>query len=130
MIQANEIQSLEQLPKAMLKLFREIDDLKYLVKNILQSNEDAADRWMNVDQLIDYLPGKPSKQTVYCWVNDGVIPHHKPSKCRLAFRKSEIDKWLGIERVVYSGDLDDDDYRPLLPKSACGTTINRRGGYK
>ncbi|MCR5660122.1 MAG: helix-turn-helix domain-containing protein [Bacteroidales bacterium] len=130
MIQASEIQTLEQLPKAVFKLFREIDDVKYLIKSIAEANEQSADRWMNVDQLIDYLPGKPSKQTVYCWVNSGTIPHHKPSQGRLAFRKSEIDKWLGIERLVYNNDLEEEENKPLLPKKACGSTISRKGGYK
>ena len=116
MIQASEIQTLEQLPKAVFKLFREIDDVKFLIKSIAEANEQSADRWMNVDQLIDYLPGKPSKQTVYCWVNSATIPHHKPSQGRLAFRKSEIDKWLGIERLVYNNDLEEEENKPLLPK--------------
>ena len=130
MIQASEIQTLEQLPKAVFNLFREIDDVKFLIKSIAEANEQSADRWMNVDQLIDYLPGKPSKQTVYCWVNSGTIPHHKPSQGRLAFRKSEIDKWLGIERLVYNNDLEEEENKPLLPKKACGSTISRKGGYK
>ena len=130
MIQASEIQTLEQLPKAVFKLFREIDDVKFLIKSIAEANEQSADRWMNVDQLIEYLPGKPSKQTVYCWVNSATIPHHKPSQGRLAFRKSEIDKWLGIERLVYNNDLEEEENKPLLPKKACGSTISRKGGYK
>ena len=130
MIQASEIQTLEQLPKAVFKLFREIDDVKYLIKSIAEANEQSADRWMIVDQLIDYLPGKPSKQTVYCWVNSGTIPHHKPSQGRLAFRKSEIDKWLGIERLVYNNAREEEENKPLLPKKACGSTISRKGGYK
>ena len=130
MIQASEIQTLEQLPKAVFKLFREIDDVKFLIKSIAEANEQSADRWMNVDQLIDYLPGKPSKQTVYCWVNSATIPRHKPSQGRLAFRKSEIDKWLGIERLVYNNDLEEEENKPLLPKKACGSTISRKGGYK
>ena len=104
--------------------------MKFLIKSIAEANEQSADRWMNVDQLIDYLPGKPSKQTVYCWVNSGTIPHHKPSQGRLAFRKSEIDKWLGIERLVYNNDLEEEENKPLLPKKACGSTISRKGGYK
>ena len=130
MIQASEIQTLEQLPKAVFKLFREIDDVKFLIKSIAEANEQSADRWMNVDQLIEYLPGKPSKQTVYCWVNSATIPHHKPSQGRLAFRKSEIDKWLGIETLVYNNNLEEEENKPLLPKKACGSTISRKGGYK
>lgn len=130
MIQQNEIQTIEQMPKAIFRLFREIDDVKYLVKSIIELKEQSADRWMNVNELIEYLPGKPSKQTVYCWVNSGSIPHHKPSPGRLNFRKSEIDKWLGIEQMIFNGDLDDEERETLLPKTACGDVINRKGGYK
>ena len=38
MIQASEIQTLEQLPKAVFKLFREIDDVKFLIKSIAEAN--------------------------------------------------------------------------------------------
>ena len=126
MIQASEIQTLEQLPKAVFKLFREIDDVKFLIKSIAEANEQSADRWMNVDQLIDYLPGKPSKQTVYCWVNSGTIPHHKPSQGRLAFRKSEIDKWLGIERLVYNNAREEEENKPLLPKRGAAAEYQRK----
>lgn len=129
MIQANEIQTIEQMPKALFRLFREMDDLKCLVKSIAELKEQSADCWMNVEQLIEYLPGKPSKQTIYCWVNSGTIPHHKPSAGRLTFRKSEIDKWLGIEQMIYDGDLDEERTTPL-PTKACGTLISRKGGYK
>lgn len=48
---------------------------------------------MNVDELCDYLPAKPAKQTVYGWVCEKFIPYHKKGK-RLQFMKSEIDEWL------------------------------------
>jgi excisionase family DNA binding protein len=56
-----------------------------------QSNE--ADRWLNLNELCQYHPDKPSKPTVYGWVNVGTIPVHKGGK-KLRFLKSEIDSWL------------------------------------
>jgi predicted DNA-binding transcriptional regulator AlpA len=55
----------------------------------------AADpeRWMNLQELCDYLPDHPKPQTVYSWVSNKVIPVNKGSK-HLRFLKSEIDQWL------------------------------------
>jgi excisionase family DNA binding protein len=36
---------------------------------------------------------KPSKATVYGWVNAGTIPVHKGGK-KLRFLQSEIDHWM------------------------------------
>lgn len=52
-----------------------------------------AERWLNLQELCDYLPDKPAKPTVYAWVNQGIIPYHKGGK-KLRFLKSEIDTWL------------------------------------
>lgn len=50
-------------------------------------------RWMNVTELIDYLPNHPAEQTVYGWTSARKIPFHKTGKSIL-FKKSEIDEWL------------------------------------
>lgn len=52
-----------------------------------------ADRWFDLNELCIYHPDKPSKPTVYGWVNAGTIPVHKGGK-KLRFLKSEIDNWL------------------------------------
>jgi excisionase family DNA binding protein len=52
-----------------------------------------ADRWLNLDELCQYHPDKPSKMTVYGWTQAGSIPVHKGGK-KLRFLKSEIDRWL------------------------------------
>ena len=48
---------------------------------------------MNIEQLCDYIPFKPVKQTVYGWVNKQKIPSYKKDK-GIYFLKSEIDSWL------------------------------------
>ena len=52
-----------------------------------------TDRWFDLNELCIYHPDKPSKPTVYGWVNAGIIPVHKGGK-KLRFLKSEIDDWL------------------------------------
>jgi excisionase family DNA binding protein len=73
-----------------------IDCVNSCLKNNKQSyNEQSVetDRWLNLSDLCIYHPDKPSKPTVYGWVNAGSIPFHKGGK-KLRFLKSEIDAWL------------------------------------
>ena len=58
-----------------------------------QAPPTEADRWFDLNELCIYHPDKPSKPTVYFWVNAGTIPVHKGGK-KLRFLKSEIDAWL------------------------------------
>lgn len=68
--------------------------LTRLEKMILALNKDPEEEeWMTLDQLREYLPGKPSKSTLYGKVSKGVIPHRKYAK-KLIFSKAEIDQWL------------------------------------
>lgn len=55
----------------------------------------AADpeRWMNLQDLIDYLPDHPKPQTVYSWCHNKLIPYSKKGK-KLLFQKSAVDAWM------------------------------------
>jgi excisionase family DNA binding protein len=73
-----------------------IDCVNACLKNIkhLHSEQPTeTDRWFDLNELCQYHPDKPTKPTVYGWVNDGTIPVHKGCK-KLRFLKSEIDNWL------------------------------------
>lgn len=62
----------------------------------LVDNIDAntnQDRWLSIEDLMDYIPSHPSKQTIYRWTMSKYIPYHKRGKS-LQFKKSEIDQWL------------------------------------
>lgn len=67
------------------------------IKKVLSTQQaeqpTETDRWFNLSELCIYHPDKPSKPTVYGWVNVGIIPVHKGGK-KLRFLKSEIDNWL------------------------------------
>ena len=79
----------------------ELESLIYkVVKEVLSEikefkPENIPDKWMNLSELCNYLPDKPSKATVYTWAKHGTIPVHKGCK-KLRFLKSEIAKWLSL----------------------------------
>jgi len=67
------------------------------IKKVLSTQQaeqpTETDRWFDLNELCIYHPDKPSKPTVYGWVNAGIIPVHKGGK-KLRFLKTEIDNWL------------------------------------
>ncbi|MBD2752479.1 helix-turn-helix domain-containing protein [Spirosoma validum] len=68
-----------------------IDALKSLqVPTVLQS---GADRWMTIEELSDYLPGKPAVTTLYGKVQRRELPFKRLGR-RLTFLQSEIDQYL------------------------------------
>ena len=85
--------TLETLPKAFTLLAEEVSEIKKLLLEKSNEKPTEADRWLDLNDLCLYHPDKPSKPTVYGWVNAGKIPVHKGSK-KLRFLKSEIDNWL------------------------------------
>jgi excisionase family DNA binding protein len=86
--------TLETLPKAFTHLTNEVSEIKrLLLEKSYQSQPTETDRWLDLNELCIYHPDKPSKPTVYGWVNVGTIPVHKGGK-KLRFLKSEIDSWL------------------------------------
>jgi predicted DNA-binding transcriptional regulator AlpA len=74
-----------------------LSNIESLLINLNQQpatpTQPDPDRWMNLQELCEYLPDHPKPQTVYSWVSNKVIPVNKGSK-HLRFLKSEIDLWL------------------------------------
>ncbi len=99
-----------------------IDCVNSCLKNSKQVHSEQhteADRWFDLNELCIYLPDKPSKPTVYGWVNACTIPVHKGGK-KLRFLKSEIDNWLkqGKKKTHSETALEVDAY--LLKKKIGG----------
>lgn len=89
----NEGLTLETLPKAFSFLTNEVSEIKRLLQERNCEKPAQEDRWFDLNDLCIYHPDKPSKPTVYGWVNAGLIPVHKGGK-KLRFLKSEVDEWL------------------------------------
>jgi len=67
------------------------------VNRTLAAVKPPEPEYLTIDQLRDYLPQTPAKQTVYQWVHFKQIPYHKRGKTVL-FKRSEIDLWLSETR--------------------------------
>lgn len=97
-----------------------IDCVNSCLKNSKQVHNEQpteTDRWFDLNELCIYHPDKPSKPTVYGWVNAGTIPVHKGGK-KLRFLKSEIDNWLRQGRKKTLAET----------ASEADTYIKKRGG--
>lgn len=84
--------SFNELPQAMAYLIQKVERLESILSkpNLVHSE---SDKWFNVQELCEFLPDKPARQTVYGWIGQKLIPYHKKGK-KLQFLKSEIDAWL------------------------------------
>jgi uncharacterized protein Usg len=87
-----------ELYKSFIKLCSDVELIKSKLE--LSPSESSSDdkNWMNIKQLQNYLPDKPSFATIYKWVSKKMIPYYKKSKS-LSFHKSDIDGWLKSGRI-------------------------------
>jgi predicted DNA-binding transcriptional regulator AlpA len=97
-----------------------IDCVNSCLKNSKQVHIQQAtevDRWLDLNELCQYHPDKPTKPTVYGWVNAGAVPVHKGAK-KLRFLKSEIDNWLmqGRKKTLAELASEADTYLPKNKK--------------
>ena len=99
--------TLETLPKAFSQLTIEVGEIKRLLLAKVNNNSLETDQWFDLKELCNYLPDKPTKPTVYSWVNNSSIPYHKGAK-KLRFLKSEIDNWLKQGRKKTLTELSDE----------------------
>jgi len=84
--------SFNELPQAMAYLIQKVERLESMLSKTNLEQPDS-DKWFNVQELCEFLPDKPARQTVYGWIGQRLIPYHKKGK-KLQFLKSEIDAWL------------------------------------
>jgi predicted DNA-binding transcriptional regulator AlpA len=92
------------LPTAIEQLCNDMATVKNLLLSKSCEKQTEPDRWLNIKELCDYHPDKPTRATVYGWVSQRKIPVHKGSKA-LRFLKSEIDQWLRQGRVKTNAEI-------------------------
>jgi len=117
MEQVTEGITLETLPKAFTHLTHEVSEIKRLLLEKSSAQPAETDCWFDLNELCNYHPDKPSKPTVYGWVNGGKIPVHKGGK-KLRFLRSEIDSWLRLGRKKTVAEI----------ASEAEAYINKKGG--
>lgn len=92
------------MPKALAYLINKVDKLESLLSIQITAKVEPSERWFNLQELCDYLPDHPARQTVYGWVSQHSVPYHKKGK-KLQFLKSEIDAWLKSEKRKTAAEL-------------------------
>ena len=110
--------TLETLPKAFTHLTNEVSEIKRLLLQKSSEQQTDTDCWFDLNELCKYHPDKPSKATVYGWVNANTIPVHKGGK-KLRFLKSEIDNWLKQGRKKTNAEI----------ASEADNYLKSKGGY-
>ena len=107
----------EDLPQAVGLLIDKVESLERTLLTKSEHSNECSDCWFNVDELIEYLPDKPAKATVYGWVSNRQIPHHKGKK-KLRFLKSEIDKWMTDGKRKSEDELQEEAVQYLESKNS------------
>ncbi len=85
----------DSLPQAVMEINNKLDRLLSRQGH----PEPETDKLITIDELIDFLPEHPARQTIYQWITGRLIPYQKHGR-RLYFRKSEIQNWLANGRQV------------------------------
>lgn len=96
--------SFNDMPQALAYLISKVDKLESLLSNQKSANVEPSDRWFNLQELCEYLPDRPARQTVYGWIGQHAVPYHKKGK-KLQFLKSEIDAWLKSDKRKTAAEL-------------------------
>ncbi|MDR3266303.1 MAG: helix-turn-helix domain-containing protein [Tannerella sp.] len=111
----------EEVPFALAYLITQVQELRQAVSQAVQNpaTRKELDSWLNVEELQIYLPDHPAKPTIYGWVSQRIIPHHKGGK-KLRFLQSEIDNWLSSSGKRKSQSEMEDEASEYLNKKKGG----------
>lgn len=100
----DETISFENMPQMLSMLLRKVDELKERFESLYRLPEESErSQWFNVDEVCDYIPSHPRKQTIYSWTSKRMIPFHKKGRS-IMFDKAEIDAWLQKSDYMKSVD--------------------------
>lgn len=97
----------EQLPSEVSALRKEILELKEILLSIKPTPEpEPLPEYLDIDELREYLPSRPARQTVYGLVSAKKIPSHKFNG-KLFFSRQEIDGWLAEKRHKTQAEINE-----------------------
>ena len=95
--------NLENLPKNFQILSKKIDRLLEISEE--PKPEPESDKWLNMQELREYHPAKPTEGTVRTWIRERKVTYYKGTK-ENCFLKSEIDAWIREGRVKSRSEMD------------------------
>jgi excisionase family DNA binding protein len=92
----------EELEEILVEVLRQSKDES--APTPTPSDKPQEDPILSMAEAVAYL--KLSKNTLYGYTSQGIVPHFKQGK-RLLFRKSQLDLWLsGKQRGPQGGNHD------------------------
>lgn len=97
-----------QLQNEVTQLRATLQEVLDRIKDIQFYQWHGNDHWLSIDDLCEYIPSHPAKQTVYGWLCRYDIPAYRiPDMSKnMMFLQSEIDEWLLKNRVNTSKSID------------------------
>ena len=81
------------MPQMLAIRYAKLNELGDKVDKLVPPKKDDEPQWLNVADLIEFLPTHPAEQTIYGWTSARKIPFHKRGKS-IIFNKKEIEDWL------------------------------------
>ena len=70
-----------------------------------QTPTEQPEKWLDLNELIEYDPEKRTKPTWYSKISKGEVPYHKRGK-KVYFLKSEIDEWLKAGKCKSNAEIE------------------------
>lgn len=97
-----------QLQNEVTQLRATLQEVLDRIKDIQFYQWHGNDHWLSIDDLCEYIPSHPAKQTVYGRLCRYDIPAYRiPGMSKnMMFLQSEIDEWLLKNRVNTSKSID------------------------
>ena len=97
-----------QLQNEVTQLRATLQEVLDRIKDIQFYQWHGNDHWLSIDDLCEYIPSHPAKQTVYRWLWRYDIPAYRIPGMRknMMLLQSEIDEWLLKNRVNTSKSID------------------------
>ena len=83
---------------------------------------------MTLDELLDYLPVKVKRDTIYKWRYQGRIPYHRQNG-NLFFEQEEIDAWLASDSGKTELQMIS-DAQTYAAHAAAGIPLPKKGGRR
>ncbi len=105
--------SFDAMPQVMAEMNHQISEIKKMISNLCllhdkdNTQQDSTESWLTVEDLCEYLPEHPTKQTIYNWIAKNEIPYYKKNR-RIRFLKSEVEQWLLIDKKKSSFEIRSD----------------------
>lgn len=97
-----------QLQNEVTQLRATLQEVLDRIKDIQFYQWHGNDHWLSIDDLCEYIPSHPAKQTVYGWLcRYDISAYRIPGMSKnMMFLQSEIDEWLLKNRVNTSKSID------------------------